>query len=172
LVWFGLVWFGLVWFRLVWFGLGWFGLVWFGLIWFGLVWLGLAWLGLESFSLVPWFTLRYVNLDDGMVMARDPSTHVLVPDPKFPRGFKPVADAIHSHGMLFGIYTDRGPQTCGGRPVRVTFLLFVLFFVSIPDSFIGVFFFCRFFLPFSCARARKALSSWTRRRMPRGALTT
>lgn len=59
---------------------------------------------------------RYVNLDDGMVTSRDPNTHVLIPDPKFPKGFKSLSDHIHSQGMLFGIYTDRGPKTCGGRP--------------------------------------------------------
>lgn len=34
----------------------------------------------------------------------------------FPNGIKPVADYIHSRGMLFGIYTARGSSTCMGRP--------------------------------------------------------
>jgi len=37
-------------------------------------------------------------------------------DPKgFPNGFRPVADYLHSVGLKFGVYTDRGTQTCGGR---------------------------------------------------------
>lgn len=41
----------------------------------------------------------------------------LLPDPqKFPEGIKAVADTIHAHGLKFGIYSDAGPHTCGGRP--------------------------------------------------------
>eukprot|EP01116_Phalansterium_solitarium_P007284 TRINITY_DN19879_c0_g1_i1.p1 TRINITY_DN19879_c0_g1~~TRINITY_DN19879_c0_g1_i1.p1 ORF type:complete len:555 (+),score=132.94 TRINITY_DN19879_c0_g1_i1:131-1795(+) len=59
---------------------------------------------------------RYVNLDDGMVIGRD-SNGQLYPDPaKFPSGFASLADYIHQNGMMFGVYTDRGPTTCGGRP--------------------------------------------------------
>ena len=29
---------------------------------------------------------------------------------------KKVADYVHSKGLLFGIYTDRGEKTCVGRP--------------------------------------------------------
>ena len=29
---------------------------------------------------------------------------------------KPVADYVHSKGLKFGIYTDRGTATCVGRP--------------------------------------------------------
>ena len=32
----------------------------------------------------------------------------------FPSDFKALADYIHSKGMLFGVYTDRGTATCGG----------------------------------------------------------
>ena len=31
-------------------------------------------------------------------------------------GFRSVSDQLHADGFLFGVYTDRGPQTCGGRP--------------------------------------------------------
>lgn len=59
---------------------------------------------------------RYVNLDDGIVSAQRDANGDLVPDPTgFPSGFKALADYIHSQGMLFGVYTDRGSQTCGGR---------------------------------------------------------
>jgi len=59
---------------------------------------------------------HYVNLDDGMVSYRD-DQGVLHPDPKyFPSGFKVIADFLHQNGMKFGVYTDRGNFTCGGRP--------------------------------------------------------
>jgi len=34
----------------------------------------------------------------------------------FPNGIKYVADNVHSKGLKFGIYTDRGTKTCAGRP--------------------------------------------------------
>ena len=40
----------------------------------------------------------------------------LQPDPKFPRGFKALSDDLHAAGLKFGVYTDRGTTTCGGRP--------------------------------------------------------
>lgn len=55
---------------------------------------------------------HYVNLDDGIVEVNRDSNGNLVPDSKgFPNGFKEVADYVHSQGMLFGVYTDRGPLT-------------------------------------------------------------
>lgn len=35
---------------------------------------------------------------------------------QFPSGIKALADAVHAAGFKFGIYTDRGTKTCGGRP--------------------------------------------------------
>ena len=35
---------------------------------------------------------------------------------QFPSGIKALADAVHAAGFKFGIYTDRGTETCGGRP--------------------------------------------------------
>ena len=29
---------------------------------------------------------------------------------------RPLADYVHSKGLKFGTYTDRGTQTCGGKP--------------------------------------------------------
>jgi hypothetical protein len=47
---------------------------------------------------------RYVNMDGGWASHRDLTTGHLVPDPyQFPNGIKPVADYIHSKGLLFGI---------------------------------------------------------------------
>ncbi|HTL94002.1 MAG TPA: glycoside hydrolase family 27 protein [Gemmatimonadaceae bacterium] len=59
---------------------------------------------------------RYVVIDDCWQVARD-ANGVLVADPqRFPHGIKALADYIHSKGLLFGIYTDAGTNTCQGRP--------------------------------------------------------
>ena len=59
---------------------------------------------------------RYLNLDDGIVeVQRDANGDLVADKTGFPNGFKPVADYVHSQGMLFGVYTDRGTETCGGR---------------------------------------------------------
>jgi len=58
----------------------------------------------------------YVNLDDGMVSTARFPNGTLQPDPTgFPRGFRVVSDALHAQGFSFGVYTDRGALTCGGR---------------------------------------------------------
>jgi len=59
---------------------------------------------------------EYVNIDDCWATSRG-SDGRLVPDPTaFPNGMKVVADYVHSKGLKFGIYTDRGDKTCAGRP--------------------------------------------------------
>ena len=59
---------------------------------------------------------RYVVIDDCWQVSRD-STGMLVADPqRFPHGIKALADYVHSKGLLFGIYTDAGTNTCQGRP--------------------------------------------------------
>eukprot|EP00047_Mylnosiga_fluctuans_P005731 m.242349 g.242349 ORF g.242349 m.242349 type:complete len:400 (+) comp14019_c0_seq1:32-1231(+) len=59
---------------------------------------------------------EYVNIDDCWATSRG-SDGRLVPDPtNFPNGMKAVADYVHSKGLKFGIYTDRGTSTCDGRP--------------------------------------------------------
>ena len=41
----------------------------------------------------------------------------IVADPNaFPSGMKALADYVHSKGLLFGLYSDAGYQTCAGRP--------------------------------------------------------
>ena len=60
---------------------------------------------------------EYINIDDCWCTSRSNVTGELVPDPKaFPDGMKAVADYVHSKGYKFGMYTDRGPRTCAGRP--------------------------------------------------------
>jgi len=59
---------------------------------------------------------KYVNMDDCWAAGRY-SNGTVYPDAKgFPDGIKSVADYVHSKGLLFGIYTDRGTSTCAGRP--------------------------------------------------------
>jgi len=59
---------------------------------------------------------NYVNLDDCWATSRD-SKGVIQADPVgFPQGMKAVADYVHSKGLKFGVYTDRGMITCARRP--------------------------------------------------------
>ncbi|PIQ20950.1 MAG: alpha-galactosidase [Cytophagales bacterium CG18_big_fil_WC_8_21_14_2_50_42_9] len=58
----------------------------------------------------------YINIDDCWHGDRD-SLGFIHADPKrFPSGMKALADYIHGKGLKFGIYSDAGSQTCGGRP--------------------------------------------------------
>ena len=57
-----------------------------------------------------------MNLDDGIVeVARDANGDLQADKNGFPNGFKVVSDALHAQGFMFGVYTDRGVKTCGGR---------------------------------------------------------
>lgn len=59
---------------------------------------------------------QYVNIDDCWHGQRD-SLGFIHPDPeRFPSGMKALADYVHSLGLKFGIYSDAGWKTCGGRP--------------------------------------------------------
>jgi alpha-galactosidase len=59
---------------------------------------------------------KYIVIDDCWHGARD-SMGFIHPDPvRFPSGIKALADYIHSKGLKFGIYSDAGTATCGGRP--------------------------------------------------------
>jgi len=59
---------------------------------------------------------EYVVIDDCWQGERD-SLGFIRPDPKrFPSGMKALGDYIHSKGLKFGIYSDVGAKTCGGRP--------------------------------------------------------
>eukprot|EP01065_Artemidia_motanka_P037879 TRINITY_DN46782_c0_g1_i1.p1 TRINITY_DN46782_c0_g1~~TRINITY_DN46782_c0_g1_i1.p1 ORF type:complete len:417 (+),score=88.14 TRINITY_DN46782_c0_g1_i1:63-1253(+) len=64
---------------------------------------------------------QYMNLDDCWASKTRSSNGTLVADPsKFPSGtLKELADYVHSKGMLFGTYTDRGTETCAGRPAAL-----------------------------------------------------
>jgi alpha-galactosidase len=57
---------------------------------------------------------KYINLDDGIVNATRGPDGNLAPTPAM-GSWKDLSDALHAQNFLFGIYTDRGPLTCGGR---------------------------------------------------------
>jgi alpha-galactosidase len=59
---------------------------------------------------------QYINIDDCWQGQRD-AQGFIQPDPKrFPSGIKALADYVHSKGLKFGIYSDAGAKTCGGKP--------------------------------------------------------
>ena len=59
---------------------------------------------------------EYIVIDDCWHGERD-SLGFITADPiRFPSGIKALADYVHSKGLKFGIYSDAGSLTCGGRP--------------------------------------------------------
>jgi len=59
---------------------------------------------------------NYINLDDCWQISRNSSGYIEADPTKFPSGIASLADYVHSHGLKFGLYTDRGLKTCQGRP--------------------------------------------------------
>ena len=59
---------------------------------------------------------QYLNIDDCWQGQRD-ARGFIQPDPqRFPSGMKALADYVHARGLKFGLYSDAGWKTCGGRP--------------------------------------------------------
>lgn len=58
----------------------------------------------------------YVVIDDCWHGQRDADGFITADAVKFPSGIKALADYIHAKGLKFGIYSDAGMKTCGGRP--------------------------------------------------------
>ncbi|NML67873.1 glycoside hydrolase family 27 protein [Hymenobacter sp. RP-2-7] len=58
----------------------------------------------------------YLNLDDCWQGERDAQGFIQPDAKRFPSGMKALADYVHGKGLKFGIYSDAGSQTCGGRP--------------------------------------------------------
>jgi len=59
----------------------------------------------------------YVNLDDCWAGKRDRNGNITPEQSRFPSGMKALAEYIHSKGLLLGLYTDSGTETCvGHRP--------------------------------------------------------
>jgi len=59
---------------------------------------------------------QYINIDDCWQGERDAQGFIHPDAEKFPSGIKSVADYVHAKGLKFGIYSDAGAKTCGGRP--------------------------------------------------------
>ncbi|MBV9883700.1 MAG: glycoside hydrolase family 27 protein [Sphingomonadaceae bacterium] len=58
----------------------------------------------------------YVVIDDCWHGPRDAEGNITADRERFPSGMRALADYIHSQGLKFGIYSDAGRTTCGGRP--------------------------------------------------------
>lgn len=62
----------------------------------------------------------YLNLDDcWMASSRDAAGRLQGDPDTFPSGMKSLADYVHSQGLKFGIYSDRGSATCQGLPASL-----------------------------------------------------
>jgi len=59
---------------------------------------------------------RYVNIDDCWQGERDAHGFIQADATRFPSGMKALAGYVHARGLLFGVYSDAGWKTCGGRP--------------------------------------------------------
>ncbi|WP_454759861.1 alpha-galactosidase [Caulobacter segnis] len=59
---------------------------------------------------------QYVVIDDCWHGPRDANGFITYDAKRFAGGIKALADYVHSKGLKFGIYSDAGRQTCGGRP--------------------------------------------------------
>ena len=59
---------------------------------------------------------QYVVVDDCWAGPRDSNGFITADPRRFPSGIKALADYVHSRGLKFGIYSDAGRLTCGGRP--------------------------------------------------------
>jgi alpha-galactosidase len=58
----------------------------------------------------------YVVIDDCWHGPRDALGNITVDRERFPSGMRALADYVHARGLKFGIYSDAGRTTCGGRP--------------------------------------------------------
>ena len=58
----------------------------------------------------------FVNVDDGWQGSRSADGRITSDNRTFPSGIAALALYVHSLNLSFGIYTDRGTSTCGGRP--------------------------------------------------------
>lgn len=59
---------------------------------------------------------QYVIIDDFWQGERGKNGAITADPKRFPHGMKALADYIHAKGLKFGIYSDAGEATCGGRP--------------------------------------------------------
>lgn len=59
---------------------------------------------------------QYIVIDDCWQNGRDKDGNILADTKRFPSGIRALADYVHAKGLKFGIYSDAGEKTCGGRP--------------------------------------------------------
>ncbi|NRF71663.1 glycoside hydrolase family 27 protein [Aquincola sp. S2] len=59
---------------------------------------------------------RYIVIDDCWQKSRDADGNIVADPERFPSGIKALADYVHAKGLKFGLYSDAGALTCGGRP--------------------------------------------------------
>lgn len=59
---------------------------------------------------------QYIIIDDCWQKSRDADGNIVADPERFPSGIKALADYVHSKGLKFGLYSDAGALTCGGRP--------------------------------------------------------
>jgi alpha-galactosidase len=59
---------------------------------------------------------QYVVIDDCWHGARDAEGNITADPARFPSGMRALSDYVHSLGLKFGLYSDAGRTTCGGRP--------------------------------------------------------
>jgi alpha-galactosidase len=59
---------------------------------------------------------KYIVIDDCWQKSRDADGNIQADPERFPSGIKALADYVHSKGLKFGLYSDAGSLTCGGRP--------------------------------------------------------
>jgi alpha-galactosidase len=59
---------------------------------------------------------QYVVIDDCWQVSRDKDGNIVVDPKRFSSGMKALADYVHGKGLKFGLYSDAGAKTCGGRP--------------------------------------------------------
>ena len=59
---------------------------------------------------------QYVVIDDCWQKDRATDGTIQADPERFPSGIKALADYVHSKGLKFGLYSDIGAKTCGGRP--------------------------------------------------------
>jgi alpha-galactosidase len=59
---------------------------------------------------------QYIVIDDCWQKNRDADGNIMADAERFPSGIAALADYVHSKGLKFGLYSDAGALTCGGRP--------------------------------------------------------
>ena len=59
---------------------------------------------------------QYIVIDDCWQKSRDADGNIVADPERFPGGIKALVDYVHSKGLKFGLYSDAGALTCGGRP--------------------------------------------------------